>query len=157
MGENRPEYRLVEILTLKSHEEADPKRLSILLERIMLDGCLKKPIAVDKNTSIVIDGEHRLQSLKKLRCIRIPVVLVDYMSEDVLLFSRRKNLILTKADVIEAAFSRRLLPAKTTKHIINSNGRLRHISSIEKPVNIPLSALGGDLKSWVSQTTSLIS
>jgi hypothetical protein len=147
LRENRPEYRLLDISSLKSHEEVDPKHLTALLEQIMSDGCLKRSIAVDKSTSVVLDGEHRLQSLRRLNCRIVPVVLVDYMSEDVLLFSRRKDFIfLTKSDVIGAALSRRLLPPKTTKHMINSNGKLKHISSIEKLVNMPLTTLQGEMR-----------
>ena len=146
MGSLREElnkdYQLAEISILKRHEKADPKRLNFLLEQIKRDGFLKKPITVDKKTFVIIDGEHRLEVLKALNCRKIPVIFIDYMSDHIRLFSRREEFdSLTKEKVIDAAYSNQPFPPKTTKHMIDSKEGLKHISSIEKSVNIPLEAL----------------
>lgn len=142
--ELKNDYQLVEISILKSHENTNPKRLNFLLKQIKKDGFLKKPIAVDKKTYVVIDGEHRLEVLKALNCRKIPVIFVDYMSEYIRLFSRRKEFnSMTKEEIIDAAFSNQPFPSKTTKHMIDSNDGLKRISTIEKSVNIPLKVLIG--------------
>jgi ParB-like chromosome segregation protein Spo0J len=57
---------LMKINELKEHKEIDPFHLKELMEKIKSDGILKKPIAVDKDTKIVLDGAHKLNALKAL-------------------------------------------------------------------------------------------
>jgi ParB-like chromosome segregation protein Spo0J len=71
---------LMKINELKEHEEINPFHLKEFMEKIKSDGILKKPIVVDKNTKIVLDGAHRLNALKALGCKKIPAVLVNYRS-----------------------------------------------------------------------------
>lgn len=133
--------QLVELSKLSQHEEADPMRLNELKEEIKLNGILKLAIAVDINTNIILDGEHRFNVLKELGCKKIPAVFVDYNSPDIKVQAWRKGEELTKNDIIEAGFSEKKLPPQTTKHMIKICNRLRHISTIEKRVNIPLEKL----------------
>jgi len=137
--------RLVELNKLRQHEEVDPTHLKELKEEIKSDGILKLAIAVDTNTNIILDGEHRFNALKELGCKKIPVVFVDYDSPDIEVQAWRNGEQLTKKDVVEAGFSEKKLPPTTTKHMIRICNRLRHISAIEKRVNIPLEKLGGDI------------
>ncbi|MDP2971868.1 MAG: ParB N-terminal domain-containing protein [Deltaproteobacteria bacterium] len=68
----------VRIEELKEHEEIRPDYLEDLKNEILSDGILKMPIAVDRDTYVILDGHHRLHALKRIGCKRIPVVLVDY-------------------------------------------------------------------------------
>jgi ParB-like chromosome segregation protein Spo0J len=70
-------------VALKEHEEIRPEYLEQLKNEILSDGILKMPIAVDKATFIILDGHHRLHALKKIGCKRIPVILFDYQSPEV--------------------------------------------------------------------------
>jgi ParB-like chromosome segregation protein Spo0J len=70
----------VNIEKLKEHEDVDLKHFKKLLEKIKSDGILKRPIVVDKNTKVVLDGEHRLRVLKEMGYDKIPAILVDYSS-----------------------------------------------------------------------------
>lgn len=137
--------QLVELNKLRQHEEADPMHLKELKEEIRSDGILKLAIAVDINTNIILDGEHRFNALKELGCKRIPVVFVDYNSPDIKVQAWRKGEQLTKKDVIKAGFSEKKLPPMTTKHMVKTCNRLRHISAIEKRTDIPLEKLRGDI------------
>lgn len=137
--------QLVDLNKLRQHEEADRMHLKELKEEIRSDGILKFAIAVDINTNIILDGEHRFNALKELGCKKIPVVFVDYNSTDIKVQAWRKGEQLTKRDVVEAGLRGKKLPPMTTKHMVKICNRLRHISAIEKRVNIPLEKLRGDI------------
>ncbi|MEM3833076.1 MAG: ParB N-terminal domain-containing protein [Thermoprotei archaeon] len=140
MNEFTQKASIIKLEELKEHEKVDPKYLNVLKNQIKSDGILKKPIAVDKNFNIVLDGHHRLQSLKKLGYTRIPVVFIDYQPPAIQVLAWRGEEKITK-EVISAALSGKKLPPKTSKHMIVVNGNLEDISTIEKEVNIPLEKL----------------
>lgn len=136
-------FDLIDIDKLKEHEGTDAEHLKELMEEIKSDGILKKPIAVDRNTNIVLDGEHRLKVLKELGYTKIPVVFIDYSSPRIIVLPWRKGENITKDDVIKAGLTKNKLPPKTSKHMVEVNGRLKHISFLEREVNIPLEKLRG--------------
>lgn len=137
--------QLVDIKRLRQHEEADPWHLKELKDEIKSDGILKLAIAVDINTNIILDGEHRFNALKELGCKKIPVVFVDYDSPDIKVQGWRKGEHFTRNDVIKAGFSEKKLPPRTTKHMVKVCSGLKHISAIERRVDMPLEKLGGEL------------
>lgn len=127
----------IEILRLnelREHEEINPAYLEELLQEIVRDGVLKKPIIVDCRTMIILDGHHRYNVLRKLGAQYIPALLVDYCSDRVKVGSWRKNWRVSKELVIEAGLSGKKLPYKTSRH---------RLVGVEIPdVNIPLEKLG---------------
>ncbi|MEM2917257.1 MAG: ParB N-terminal domain-containing protein [Candidatus Bathyarchaeia archaeon] len=131
---------LFELNKLKAHEEVDPAYLRELKQEIELDGFLRFAIAVDKDRNIILDGHHRVAALKMLGCNKIPVIFVDYNSP-MINVTGHKSANLTKKDVIEAGLSPKKLPPKTSKHLIKLDGEWKHISAIQKQVNIPLKEL----------------
>jgi L-serine kinase (ADP) len=127
---------------LRMHEEPEPDRVKRVVKSVKGSGLVKKAIAVDAKTMVVLDGVHRLSALKELGCVRIPVTLLDYSSEDVLVYAKGSTRLLPKERVIDAAISGDKLPPKSTRHMIReADGRLVHISKLEKDVSIPLSTL----------------
>jgi hypothetical protein len=136
--------QLVEIDKLKHHEMVDPNHLEKLREEIKSDGILKVAIVVDEERNIILDGHHRVVALKDLGCAKIPAVLVDYNSPNIEVQSWRNPEKVTKEDVIKAGISQEKLPPKTSKHMIKIDGVQKHISAIEKEVNIPLEELKGE-------------
>jgi hypothetical protein len=132
----------VELDELREHEETDPERLQNTLRAIEAVSFLAKPLAADHRTLVVLDGAHRLNALRRKQCRVVPVRLVDYMSEEIVVYSMDRKTIISKDDVIEAALSGRKFPPRTTWHMIRmENGCLEHISLIEGEINFPLSAL----------------
>ena len=109
------EAQLVELDKLRQHEEVDPAHLKELKEEIKSDKILKFAIVVDKNTNVILDGEHRFNALKELGCRRIPLVYVDYNSPDIEVQTWRNNPHLTKKDVIEAGLSKKETSTKNFK------------------------------------------
>lgn len=136
--------RLVELGALKQHEEVDQVHLRELKKEIESDKILKFAIAVDMNTNVILDGEHRFSALKQLRCSKIPAIFVDYNSSVIEVQAWRRGEQITKKNVIDAGLSGKKLSPTTSKHMIRIRNTLKHISTIEKRVNIPLEKLEGN-------------
>jgi hypothetical protein len=132
---------LIDLESLKEHEEIRPDYLEELKNEILSDGILKMPIAVDKKTYIILDGHHRLHALKKIGCKRIPVILFDYQSPEIEVLPHREGETVTKEMIIQTALKGRRMPPKTSKHMIMIEGELKHISILETVINVPLEEL----------------
>ncbi len=142
-GSNRHDLRempivgtilLVELEKLRPHEEVIEEHVKELIYDIIKAGVLIKPILVDYRTNIILDGHHRVEALKRLGAKYAPALSVDYQSECIRVTSWRKNVTVDKRLVIKAGTSGKLLPPKTSRHIV----------CIEIPeVNVPLDALRG--------------
>jgi hypothetical protein len=135
------EIVFIEIEDLKEHEEIRPDYLEELKNEILFDGILKMPIAVNKTTNIILDGHHRLHALKKIGCKRIPVILFDYQSPEIEVLPHRHGEVVTKEMIIQTALTGRRMPPKTSKHMILIEGELKHISILERFINVPLEKL----------------
>lgn len=133
--------RVVEISLLRGHERLDPRRLVNLKDEIESDGILKKPVAVDMNTNVVLDGHHRIGALRLLGCSRIPVLYVDYQSPKIGVKSAENGKEYPKHKVIEAALKGELLQPKSTWHYITFSREIAHISKIQERVDVPLEDL----------------
>lgn len=79
------EIKLEKIKNLHRHEEIVPERLEKLKKQIEADGCIKNPIIVDEETLIVLDGNHRIVAVEELGCHLIPICLVNYENQHILL------------------------------------------------------------------------
>lgn len=135
------DVRVVDMFFLKCHEKVDAQRLANLKAEIESDGILKKPIVVDVNTNVVLDGHHRIGALQALGCSKIPVVLVDYQSPKIGVKTSENGEEYSKHKVIEAALKGEPLPPKSTWHYVTCSKEIAHISKIQKPVNVPLENL----------------
>lgn len=133
----------IDLSKLREHEEVDPKHLEALRAEIRDDGMLKRPIVVDRRTNVILDGEHRFNALKQLGCTRIPLVFVDYDSPSIQVKAWRGEEQVTKQDVMEAGVTGKKLPFKTSRHMIQVGPGLRHISVLQRRVDIPLEWLRG--------------
>lgn len=124
---------LLPLSILRGHEAVNYEHLYRLLREIVQDGVLKKPILVDVNTLIILDGHHRHAALQILGAEYIPAFLVDYNSERVRVGSWREDWRVTKELVLKAGITGDKLPYKTSRHFL---------VGLEVPeVNIPLSKL----------------
>jgi hypothetical protein len=130
----------VQLDDLKPHEKVDAHRVACLKIQIETDGILKKAIAVDAHTNVILDGHHRLTSLRQIGCKRIPVTFVDY-SSPLIKVTPWNGLELTKSEIVHAGLNRMLFPPKTSKHMVKLGNKTVHISEIEERVNVPLSKL----------------
>ncbi len=133
--------RIVDMPLLKCHEKVDMQRLANLKAEIKSDGILKKPIVVDVNTNVVLDGHHRIGALQALGCSKIPAVFVDYQSPKIGVKTSENGEEYSKHKVIEAALKDEPLPPKSTWHYVTCSRKIAHISKIQEPVNVPLENL----------------
>lgn len=107
---------LVPIGLLRPHEEVDPSRLRSLEEEILGAGYLERPVLVECETLIILDGHHRVAVLRKLGKTVVPALLVSYEDPCVSVDSWRSDWVVTKDLVIRAGFTGKLLPHKTSRH-----------------------------------------
>ena len=112
------EYAIVEIDKLKEHEEVNREHSERLKNEILSEGVLKKSIAVDRNTNVVLDGHHRLRALKELGYTKIPAVLVDYKSPKIRVVSWKNGKGISKDLIVGAARVGNKLPPKTSRHMV---------------------------------------
>lgn len=108
------EICFVETDMLREIEKFDSERVDVLVKKIESEKIWTMPIIVEKNNMLVLDGQHRLESAKRMNLKKIPALLVDY--KDVIVWSLRPEEKVTKKIVIERALSHNIFPYKTVKH-----------------------------------------
>ncbi|MCQ5337468.1 MAG: ParB N-terminal domain-containing protein [Candidatus Methanomethylicia archaeon] len=135
------EVKILPISTLKPHEEINFEVVRELAIIIKKEGIFRRAIAIDKENYIILDGHHRVKALEILGCRFIPCLLLDYFSPLIVVSSWNNNISLSKELIIDAGIKGKLLPPKTSKHMINLCGKLSHLSELEPEVNIPLKDL----------------
>ncbi len=74
---------MVDLDELKPHEEVVDSIVESLVDEVSSQGQLRDPPIVDKKDFVVLDGSHRFNALKLLRCRFIPCCLVDYDSPQI--------------------------------------------------------------------------
>jgi hypothetical protein len=72
-----------EVKQLLSHEQVISFNLKRLKEAMLNIGQLVDPLIVDKNTGVVLDGNHRLKVLEIIECPLATCQVVDYSSDDI--------------------------------------------------------------------------
>lgn len=109
---------LVPIDLLRPHEETEPERLSYLERDILGKRVLERPILVDMDTLVILDGHHRHAVLRRIGKKKIPALLIDYQSPCVSVSSWRPGERVSKEDVVRAGTGGRLMPPRTSRHIL---------------------------------------
>ncbi|HNT29442.1 MAG TPA: ParB N-terminal domain-containing protein [bacterium] len=131
---------LCDIRVLKSHEHTDPVHVEKLFDKIRADAVWTHPVVIERDHGVILDGHHRFAIAKRLGLRRIPVVLLDYFDPAIQVCQRRE-MVVTKEDVIKRAKQQNPYPCKTTKHVCTQNGSLCPIIAMVPVVNIPLDQL----------------
>jgi len=113
---------LVHIDDLKPHEEVIKEREGRLQEYVKALPLLTLPaIIVESAYQVVLDGHHRLELFRAAGMTIVPAVFVNYEHEDVLV-SPDSSDALSKETVIRNAVRGKLLPPKSTQHMVRSRG-----------------------------------
>lgn len=133
--------KVLPICLLKAHEQVDPVYLKALAEDIRSSGLLRKAILVDRESYVILDGHHRVKALELLGCKKVPCILVNYSEPNILVFSWRNDKPLPKSLILKAASTGRILPPKTSKHMVKLENCIVHVSTVEPEINIPLHKL----------------
>lgn len=132
-GVQRAPVSLVPLDWLKAHEEFVEDRVQELTRRFTQTGRVDYAVVADARTGTVIDGHHRLETLRRLRAQVVPAVLVDYLDPAITVRCWREDEPApTKEEVVERAQAGKLYPPKTTRH---------DFVRILDPVDVPLAEL----------------
>jgi hypothetical protein len=132
-GSKKKEVNLVPISELRAHELPEESVVYELEQDMRGRGILVKPIVVDRDTMIILDGHCRCSALRRLGCSKVAAKLVDYKSCEIAVEG------VDKRQVIEAGLSGALMKPKTSRHILKKGGA--HISEICEDAFIPLAEL----------------
>lgn len=115
------DVRLVPLEWLKPHERIKERNRNKLLDMTKRWNGYTKPLIVDKITGAILDGHHRYAVAATLELKRIPVICVDYLSDETItvdIWPGSDRETLSKQDVLEMSLSGDLFPPKTSRHTI---------------------------------------
>ena len=129
------DVQLVPVDILRPHEQVIMKKVDQLENMTVRWNAYTKPLLVDKSSGTILDGHHRYEIAKRMGLLCLPCVLGDYISDESITLipwpgSGRNEI--SKADVLKAAFSGKLLPPKTSRHLLSDD---------LPPISVPLSRL----------------
>jgi len=120
---------LMDIDDIRPTEETDPENLEFVKSCIIKDHILQKPLAIEREHKVLMDGHHRYCILRSFGCQYVPVVAFDY--KDVKVVSWADGKPFDYHEIIKMGLSGKLFPPKTT----------RHIFPVDVTCNIPLAVL----------------
>ena len=123
---------LVETVSLRGHEEVIPDNLETRTSKLLSKG-FYKPIIVDRESMVILDGHHKWTAAKSLGLARVPVVMVDYLVDEGVLVDVWPDCgkeSITKTEVLEMGLSGDVFPPKTSRHTLPFN-----IPSIRIPLS----------------------
>jgi hypothetical protein len=110
------EFALLPLSSLKGHEEIEESSLLELMAHLRRSRVLSDPIWVARGSSVILNGHHRVEALRRLGADRVAAWLLDYDSELVHLERWRAGPPIAKSEVVRRAEEGRPFPPKTTRH-----------------------------------------
>ena len=102
---------------LRPTEKVDLGHVREIAEAIQRDGVFRRPVLVEWSSFAILDGHHRFQAAVALGLGFIPAVLIDYGDPRLTLASWTERQFRPE-EVLQAAASGKLLPPKSTRHIL---------------------------------------
>ncbi len=100
---------MVNLDELKPHEEVIDHIVGSLANEVLNEGQLRDPLVVDREDYVILDGMHRFNALKLLKCRFVPCCLVEYGSAQIKVGSWFR---LFQVDEAEAVAEKLLTEAK---------------------------------------------
>jgi ParB-like chromosome segregation protein Spo0J len=108
---------LIDTARLRPTEQVEPARVAALVAELAADACQRLPILVEETSLAILDGHHRFRAAQALGLARIAAILIGYGDPRLTLASWTAREFVPE-DVIAAARTGRLLPQKSTRHIL---------------------------------------
>ncbi len=105
---------LIDVEFLKHVEGFSAKRVEWLKNKILEEKIWNKPICVDSEYGVVMDGQHRMEVAKLLKIKKIPAILFSH--DEVEFWSLRENHTVDLESIIEKSLTGRIYPYKTVKY-----------------------------------------
>lgn len=129
-------FELIEIDTVIPSEEVCNDSLEALKIKIVDEDYWTDPIVIDKESRVIMNGNHRFNAAKDLGLHFIPSVVISYESGEVDVREYKRNEIAYDVSkIMETVLNGKLLPIKETRH--------RFKKEIPK-IKVPLSSLKGN-------------
>lgn len=110
------EFTLLPITELKAHERIDEATIHDLVSLLRRTQVLADPIWVARGSSVILNGHHRVEALRRIGAERVPAWVIDYDSDLIHLERWHPGPPIAKGEVVRRANEGRLFPAKTTRH-----------------------------------------
>ena len=120
MDERIKEVVFVDISSLRGHEEVISDNLAKRKDKLLSKG-FYKPIIVDRESMVILDGHHKWTAAKSLGLARVPVIMVDYLIDESVLVDVWPDCgkeSVTKTEVLEMGVSGDVFPPKTSRHTL---------------------------------------
>ena len=95
----------------------DAAHVRRIAEDMKRDGVQRRPVLVERSSLAILDGHHRFRAAEMLGLSHVNAVLIGY-DDPRLTLSSWTDRAFTQAEVLAAAESGELLPAKSTRHIL---------------------------------------
>jgi L-serine kinase (ADP) len=111
-----PEFALLPIASLKGHERIDEGNLAELIGHLRRSQVLSDPIWVARGSSVILNGHHRVEALRRLGAERVAAWVLDYESDLIHLERWHSGPPIAKSEVVRRAEEGRPFPPKTTRH-----------------------------------------
>lgn len=111
-----PEFAILPLSVLKGHEQINEASLADLMALLRHSQVLEEPIWVAREGTVILNGHHRVEALRRLGADRIAAWVFDYESDLVHLGRWRPGPPIPKSEVIRRAQEGRPFPPKTTRH-----------------------------------------
>lgn len=115
-----PAIERVPVDQLRHIEGFSRKRVDWLAEKILAEGVWTKPVALDHAHNLVLDGQHRMETAKRLGLKWVPAVRYDYAAVE--LWSLRPAHQFDWQQVTQRALADKPYPYKTVKHRFPEGG-----------------------------------
>ena len=109
-----PQIKLIGTNFLRHVEGFSKKRVNWLKEKIVSDGIWNKPICIDGEFGIVMDGQHRMEVAKELGLVVVPALIFSH--KNVEFWSLRANHEVSLDLIMENYQSGKTYPYKTVKY-----------------------------------------
>lgn len=104
----------VPVGNLRHIEGFSRKRVEWLTNKILSEGIWSKPVALDSEHNLVLDGQHRMEAAKRIGLKWVPAV--RYVYAEVEVWSLRPNHSFDWQTVVRRALADDPYPYKTVKH-----------------------------------------
>jgi L-serine kinase (ADP) len=110
------EFALLLLDEVKPHERIEESTIGDLVHLLQRTRVLSDPIWVARQSSVILNGHHRVEALRRIGAERVPAWVFDYDSELIHLERWHAGPPISKEEVVRRAREGRLFPPKTTRH-----------------------------------------
>ncbi|HEY1197685.1 MAG TPA: ParB N-terminal domain-containing protein [Thermoplasmata archaeon] len=110
------EFAFLRLSELKAHEQIEEANLLELMAHLERTKVLSDPIWVARGSSVILNGHHRVEALRRIGAERVPAWVFDYESDLIHLERWHPGPPIAKSEVVRRAVEGRLFPPKTTRH-----------------------------------------